>query len=275
MNENGLPFRAVNDNERPPAPRREAAFNAPAPVLLLIAALIICYAVPVYWMPGLGEPLLLYGSLIPARLFPGADQAAMVFPGGWAASVWTLFSYTFLHGSWPHVLLNAVWLLAFGTPMARRLGTVRFFAFYFLCGAIGGLIHAAFNAGSLVPAIGASGAISGLMGGAARFVFLADGPLGAVGRSEWSSSHAVRAEAGIVAALTDRRILIFVAVWVGLNLLQATGLPLTGQPVQVAWIAHLGGFFTGLLLFGLFDPPAYSPSGGPGNVNYGEWKGKL
>lgn len=275
MNQNGFPLKGMNDNERPRDHRREAAFNAPLPVLVLIGALIACYAVPVYLAPDIYEKLVLYFSLIPARLFPGAEQASMIFPGGEGAKVWTLFSYAFLHGSWTHLALNSVWLLAFGSPLARRLGTFRFFLFYFICGAIGGLLHAGLSAGSLVPVIGASGAISGLMGGAVRFVFLADGPLGAVGRSEWTSAHASRAQSGVLSTLTDRRVLLFVAVWVGLNLLQGMGLPLTGEPVQVAWIAHLGGFFAGLLLFGFFDPPRYSASGGPGNVNYGDWRGRL
>ena len=64
-------------------------------------------------------------------------------------------------------------------------------------------------------------------------------------------------------------------VWIGLNLLfGATALSgILGVAVQVAWEAHLGGFLFGLLVFGLFDPLRWSPSGGPGNVGYGEWLG--
>ena len=64
------------------------------------------------------------------------------------------------------------------------------------------------------------------------------------------------------------------AAWIGINILfGATGLSITGGVANVAWEAHLGGFAAGLLAFGLFDPPAYSASGGPGNVGYGDWGG--
>ncbi|HEX7775144.1 MAG TPA: rhomboid family intramembrane serine protease, partial [Parvibaculum sp.] len=108
----------------------------------------------------------------------------------------------------------------------------------------------------------------------ARFVFLTGGPLGGLGGSSYGTT-APRAQASIGRALTDRRVLIFVAVWIGLNFLFGpTGITVTGEAVNVAWEAHLGGFLAGLLLFGFFDPYRTSPSGGPGNVGYGEWSGR-
>lgn len=250
------------------------AFNAPAIVVALIIALVGAYGLYT-WLPGeTQEELLILFALFPARFIPSAAHPDLVFPGGAAGDLWTLISYTFMHGSWMHVTVNCIWLLAFGSPVARRIGAVRFTLFYFMCGIVGALTHVALNGGSLAPVVGASAAISGLMGGAARFVFLAGGPLGALGGNAGPSS-APRAQASIGQALSDRRVLIFAGVWIGLNFLFGpTGITPMGEAVNVAWEAHLGGFLAGLFFFGFFDPYRMSPSGGPGNVGYGEWSGR-
>lgn len=258
------------------APGREEppAFNVPGVVLALIVMILGLFAVFTYMPEESREDVLLLFALFPGRFTEVPGHPDLVFPGGTAGDLWSLLSYTFLHGSWTHAIINSIWLLAFGSPVARRLGTVRFLLFYFVCGIAGALAHIFFNPGSLVPVVGASAAISGLMGGAARFVFLAEGPLGGLGGGRPASS-APRAQASIGRALTDRRVLIFVGVWIGLNFLFGpTGLTVTGEQVSVAWEAHLGGFLAGLLLFGFFDPYRLSPSGGPGNVGYGEWSGR-
>tara|TARA_R110000824_G_scaffold390760_24_gene588143 strand:+ start:21382 stop:22179 length:798 start_codon:yes stop_codon:yes gene_type:complete len=250
------------------------AFNVPSVVLALIGALIVSYAVFAWAAPQRQEDLLVFFSLIPARFIASELHPDLVFPGGLAGDIWTLISYTFMHGSWTHVAMNSIWLLAFGSPIARRIGAWRFALFYFFCGIVGALLHVALNGGSLVPVVGASGAVSGLMGGAARFVFLAGGPLGGLA-GQSGPSTAPRAQTSIGAALRDRRVLIFVGVWIGLNFLfGATGITMDGQTANIAWEAHLGGFLAGLFCFGVFDPHRPSASGGPGNVGYGEWTGR-
>lgn len=258
----------------PARPSNPPAFNVPPIVLAIIVAILAVFGVVSSLPEATQDEIIVLFALFPGRFTGVPAQPDLVFPGGTAADVWTLFSYTFLHGSWTHAIVNSVWLLAFGSPVARRVGTTRFLLFYFLCGIVGALTHVWLNAGSLIPVVGASAAISGMMGGAARFVFLADGPLGGLGGMSGPSS-APRAQASIGRALTDRRVLIFVGVWIGLNFLFGpTGLTVTGEQVSVAWEAHLGGFLAGLLLFGFFDPYRTSPSGGPGNVGYGEWSGR-
>lgn len=258
-------------------PRREPpAFNVPGAVLVLLALIFGVQIVAISLSFEQQAQILLLFSLIPARYLPEAVALQPAFPGGVGAELWTPITYTFLHGGWEHLIVNSVWLLAFGSPVARRLGTMRFLLFYFLCGIAGALLHVVLYAGSEIPVVGASAAISGLMGGAARFVFLADGPLGALGGRGLDRPMGGGARrAGILTALRDRRTLIFVGVWIGLNLLfGATALSgILGVAAQVAWEAHLGGFLFGLLVFGLFDPLHWSPSGGPGNVGYGEWLG--
>lgn len=263
-------------NSELPVPTRQEppAFNVPSSVLFLIGAMIIGFAAFDWASVAQQEQLFLYFSLVPARFIAPVGYPDLIFPGGFAGDAWTLITYTFMHGSWTHVIMNAIWLLAFGSAIARRIGGMRFVLFYFFCGIVGGLLHVVLNGGSMVPVVGASGAISGLMGGAARFVFLAGGPLGGLAGQAGLSS-APRAQASIFKALTDRRVLIFVGVWVGLNFLFGmTGITPSGETANVAWIAHLGGFFAGLLFFGFFDPYRSSSSGGPGNVGYGEWSGR-
>jgi membrane associated rhomboid family serine protease len=99
--------------------------------------------------------------------------------------------------------------------------------------------------------VGASGAISGLMGAALRFLFL---PLS---RSDMEglAGDAKRAPLlGLATSLSDRRILFAIAGWTLLNVLVAWAAPYFLGERSIAWEAHLGGFFAGFLTFGLFDP---------------------
>ena len=254
--------------------KQPPAFNAPFVVIFLIGALIVGFVAFDWASMAQQEQLFLYFSLVPARFIEPVGLPAMFFPGGVAGDLMTLITYTFMHGSWTHVILNSLWLLAFGSPIAKRIGSLRFVLFYFFCGIVGGLLHVALNGGSMVPVIGASGAISGLMGGAARFVFLAGGPLGGL-TGQAGPSSAPRAQAGIVQALSDRRVQIFVAVWIGCNFIFGiAGVTPDSATANIAWVAHLGGFLAGLFFFGFFDPYRSSQSGGPGNVGYGEWSGR-
>jgi membrane associated rhomboid family serine protease len=105
----------------------------------------------------------------------------------------------------------------------------------------------------MIPMVGASAAVSALMAGAARFVFSAGGPL----RTFQGAGPEVfrRPALPLAAALGDRRVAIFLAVWFGLNLVFGL-LPDGGGLASgaIAWEAHVGGFLAGLLLFPLFDP---------------------
>ena len=263
------PFRRGEDEYKDPP-----AFNVPAPVLWLIIAMAAAYAIFAYALtPDLQDQAIVDFALFPVRYFgPEGGGPFFTFPGGTAGALWTLITYTFMHGSWIHLGANSVWLLAFGAPVARRLGTTRFFVFYFVCGIFGALTHIMLYPHSVLPVIGASAAISGVMGGAARFVFLSGGPLGALGGAAQGEAASGR-KAGIGEALTNKNTLIFVGAWIGINLLFGpTGFTSAlGSSAPVAWEAHLGGFLAGLLLFGFFDPVPLSPSGGPGNARYGEW----
>jgi membrane associated rhomboid family serine protease len=152
-----------------------------------------------------------------------------------------------------HLGFNGLWLLAFGSAVARRFGSHRFLAFFLVTAAAGAGLHLLTHAGELFPMIGASAAISGAMAAAMRFAFQRGGPLG-FWRHDQEASYRVPA-LPLTGVLRDPRILAFLAVWFGVNILFGLGaLPIAGDNQSIAWQAHIGGFLAGLLLFDVFDP---------------------
>lgn len=227
--------------------------NVPPVVALTLLAMAIVHAVRVLLLsPRANVEFLLLFSFIPAR-YDATVLAQGAVPGGLAADVWTFVTYAFIHGDITHIGLNAVWLLAFGTPVARRFGPWRFLVFFAVTAAAGAALHLVTHPGDLAPMVGASAAISGYMAAAIRFVFQGGGPL-----EMWRTpeSHAYRVPAApLSAVLRDPRILAFLAVWFGLNILFGVGtLAIAGSEAPIAWQAHIGGFLAGLLLFAAFDP---------------------
>jgi membrane associated rhomboid family serine protease len=172
------------------------------------------------------------------------------------AEFWTLLTYAFLHASWVHVGLNSIWILAFGPPVARRLGSLRFLALFAATAIAGALVHWAFNAMDFTPLIGASAADSGLMAAAARFIFEPGGPLGGpsgYSRSSTGAAYDMPAPP-LHRLLRERRVAIFLVVWLATNFIFGAGAQDFGlSDAPVAWLAHIGGFAVGLLLFPLFD----------------------
>lgn len=210
----------------------------------------------------LKEELLWLFAFVPVR-YESSALGTGIFPGGVAADVWTFVTYALLHGSWTHLGLNSVWLLAFGTPVARRFGALRFLAFFAVTAAGGALAHLAVYSGERVPMIGASAAISGFMAAAIRFAFQRGGPLRMLGNTQ-ADAYRVRA-LPLIAVMRDPRVLIFLGVWFGLNILFGLGsIGIDSSNQQIAWQAHIGGFLAGLLAFPLFDPVRAAPYGDTG-----------
>jgi membrane associated rhomboid family serine protease len=144
-----------------------------------------------------------------------------------------LVTYQFLHGGLDHLGINMLALLAFGTPVERRLGAMRFLAFYLICGLAGAAAHLLAFPASPAPLIGASGAIAGCFAGAVRLV-------------------AGQGRAGGLAGL--RQVALLAALWLGSQVafgLVGGGI---GSADIVAWWSHIGGFVAGLLLIGWFAP---------------------
>jgi len=233
--------------------KREPLFNIPPVIVAILAVLALVHAMRVYLLSEQRDiEFLLTFAFIPAR-YDTSIVLGGVLPGGFGAQLWTFVTYSLIHADWTHFGVNAVWLLPFGSAVARRFGPLRFVAFFAVTAAAGAALHLATHAGEQAPVIGASAAISGTMAAAMRFAFQRGGPLG-FWRQNDEAAYRVPA-IPLAGVLRDPRVLAFVVVWFGINILFGLGsLPLTGSDQVVAWQAHIGGFLAGLLLFSWFDP---------------------
>jgi membrane associated rhomboid family serine protease len=221
------------------APPRQPIFRAPAVVLWLIGLLAALHLARIS-RPTLSDALIYEYGLYPLRYSHAFLESHMANPGTPWERVVPFLSYLGLHGSWTHLIINCLWLLAFGPIVARRFGNVLFLVFFLACGVAAALCYLALNWGSPVPVVGASGAISGLMAAAIRML---------PGQAPWVT----QSEAPL-APLLSRQILVFSTIWAAINVLTAlTGLGVGGESGLIAWQAHLGGFLAGLLLCGPLD----------------------
>jgi membrane associated rhomboid family serine protease len=226
---------------------REPIFNVPGVVLGLLVVFLGVHLVR-YLLPEAEDTWLTAAlAFIPARL----GGLAADLPGGRPAAVTAFVTHQFVHGDLAHLLINSAWLLAFGTPVARRTDPVRFLAFFLLCGIAGAVLYLAVNGPIPILVVGASGAISGLMGAAFRFLF----------RGMENGGPRALADSRAIALMTlgetlrDRRIVMAIAGWTILNVVLAWGAVGLTEAAGIAWEAHLGGFYAGILLYGLFDRP--------------------
>jgi membrane associated rhomboid family serine protease len=230
--------------------RSEPIFNVPPVVTATLAVLGAIHAVRELVLSTQADNLfLLLFAFIPARY----ETAIVVYPGGLGADIWSFLTYAFIHADVTHLGLNAVWLLAFASPVAQRFGTLRFIAFFAMTAVAGALAHLATHSGDQSLMVGASAAISGFMAAAIRFAFQRGGSLALLGAHD-ERAYRVKA-APLHVALRDTRILMFLAAWFGINVLVGSGLvSVTGGEQSIAWQAHIGGFVAGLVGFAVFDP---------------------
>ena len=156
----------------PPRPPREPAFNLPPFVVIFAGLLVLIHFVRMLLSDEMDLWVIFVLAFIPARY--GELAAGLPIP---AAAIWSPLSYSFLHGSWTHLLINLFWLVAFASPVANRVGTWRAAAIATIASLGGALAHFLSYPVEMVPMIGASAIVSGFMGAAARFAFSA--PVGA------------------------------------------------------------------------------------------------
>jgi membrane associated rhomboid family serine protease len=198
-----------------PRPSRERVFNAPLLPVLLALSMPTLYALQ---------------QKLPDEGLGWAFVPTSLVDGGWWPGVLTSM---FLHGSWAHALINAGFAFAFGPPIARLFSGVKgglvFLGYYIVCGLVGTVGYGLVHLGSDAPLVGASGAVTGLLGGAIRL-------LGTDGRPQ---------------PLTDRRVIgMSVAILVLNAVTGLIGFAPGVQGAQIAWEAHAFGFLAGLLLIG-------------------------
>ncbi|WP_295806632.1 rhomboid family intramembrane serine protease [uncultured Nitratireductor sp.] len=216
----------------------EPVFNlAPAVTLVGLICMAI-YAVEVFWLD-LDQQLwlMVHFAFLPIR-----------YTGQFAFDLPALFSpvtYSVLHGSWGHLLVNMIWLAAFGSPLANRIGTLRFLLFW-IAGALAAVaFHFILYPFSAVPLVGASGSISAMMGAAARFAFQVD-------RSAPKPAF-TGPVLPVLLVLRSRTVLTFLSVWMVANLVTGVFSGTVANEPQIAWEAHIGGFLLGFFCVQAFD----------------------
>lgn len=236
-----------NPEENRPQQERQPVFLLPAVVTVLCGLLVAVHLARTLVLNEAGEwELTVWLAFIPLRLIAGDE-----IPGGLLPLLWTPFTHAFLHAGWEHLLLNAAWLLIFATPVARRYGAGPTVAVFLLGAAAGAAAFAATTLPELQILVGASGGVAALTGAAVRFMFQ---PL-LIAQDPETGRRVVlgRRLASLGGLLREPRARYFTLIWVILNAAVPL-LPLvTGAAVQVAWQAHLGGFFAGLVMVGLFE----------------------
>lgn len=225
--------------------RHEPMFNVQGSVLAVLGLMVAVHLVRLGLSADWDTWLTLALAFIPARYSGFAD----VLPGGSVASVTSFITHTLVHGDFVHLGLNAAWLVAFGGAVANRVGSVRFLLFFAFCAIAGAATFLVFHPGQMVPMVGASGAISGMMGATMRFLFTAVDGRGLAALREDPRSAPLMP---LGTALTDKRVILVTAVFLVANILAVLGLGSVSES-GIAWEAHIGGYFAGLLTFGFFD----------------------
>ena len=166
------------------------------------------------------------------REYAAARDLAPAIP----APFWfTLFSSMFLHGGWMHLGGNMLYLWIFGDNLERVMGAAKFLLFYVVCGLAASAAHILFNLHSPIPAVGASGAISGVLGG---YLLL------------FPKNQVRVLTRGGIAHVPAMLVLGF---WILLQFINGIGsVAQTDETAGVAYMAHIGGFVAGLALVKLF-----------------------
>ncbi|MGH6923541.1 MAG: rhomboid family intramembrane serine protease [Propylenella sp.] len=189
------------------------------------------------WQATLGEQgseLAFYRlGMIPARLLEGKElQPDFALVPAWA----TVFTSMFLHGGWLHLGGNMLYLWIFGDNIEDSMGHGRYLTFYLLSGVAAALAQGWTDPSSTIPMVGASGAISGVLG---AYIVLHPG-----------ATVRVLIFLGFFVTVTHIPAVIVLGVWFGLQLLSGLA-PSTGE-AGVAFWAHIGGFVAGIALVPFF-----------------------
>ena len=213
-------------------PIRNAVPSRYPPVVtwLLIATNCLVFLLQNSLSPADLEEFLRDFALIPARYTAGfVDGDVSV------ADLLPFFTMMFLHGGWLHLILNMWTLWLFGPTVEDRLGHGRYLAFYLACGLAASIAHVVFNPTSIVPALGASGAIAGVLGCYMRLF-----PMARV---------VVVVPIIFIPLFFEVYAFVFVGLWFLVQIFQGTvELLLSTSGGGVAWWAHVGGFVAGLTL---------------------------
>jgi len=206
--------------------------------LVTITIIVLCVLVFLWELSlgpeGLQRAVYAFGA-IPAVLFDRVElnPALAVIP-----AELTLVTSMFMHGGWMHLISNMLYLWIFGNNIEDAMGHGRFILFYLLCGLAAALAHAALDPGSRVPMIGASGAISGVLG---AYLLLYPHARVLVGVPLGFFIYTIYLPAMLV-----------LGFWFFLQVINSTAAAAGQQEGGVAWFAHIGGFLAGMVLIPFF-----------------------
>jgi membrane associated rhomboid family serine protease len=216
-------------------PRR----SLPIITLIIIAANIAVFLYQITLPPQAADTFIRNWGLVPSKLQLALAGRHYTL----ADAMIPIFTCMFLHGGFLHILGNMWFLWIFGANLEDRVGAASYLAIYFVCGLASGLTQAAFSWGSRIPSIGASGAISGVLG---AYIIL------------FPSSRILTLVPLFIIWFTARiPALVFIGLWFivqflsGVGSLGPHGAASTGG---VAWWAHIGGFVSGLFLARMMRP---------------------
>ena len=202
----------------------------PVVTIALIAANTAVFFYELSLEPRLLETFIYQMGMVPASII----QAHIPGTGGY----FTVLTSMFLHGGWMHIIGNMLYLWIFGNNIEDSMGHLRFIIFYLFAGLAAAAAHLALNAASTIPTIGASGAVSGVLG-----AYLVLFPHARI-QTLITLGFFIR-----IVYLPAWVLLIF---WIGLQLLNQAVAPLDSVGGGVAYAAHIGGFVAGIALIFLF-----------------------
>jgi membrane associated rhomboid family serine protease len=217
--------------------------TTPVVTISFIVGCVLVFLYQASLPPQPGETFVFQYGAIPALVFGHAELAetmAVAIP-----AYATLFTSMFLHGGWMHLIGNMLYLWVFGNNIEDVMGHGKFVVFYLTCGVLAAFSHAMTDPSSTVPMVGASGAISGVLG-AYLLLFPRANVLVLI-----PGLGTTRVAAGIV-----------LGMWFVMQLLNG-GVSLGSKGGGVAFFAHIGGFLAGMALIGMFkrrDVPYFRPA---------------
>jgi membrane associated rhomboid family serine protease len=203
--------------------------GGPRPLLnyALIALNVLAFFLELSKPQGALEAFVTAWGVVPREYSAGRDLAPTIPLPFWT----TLFTSMFLHGGWAHLGGNMLYLWIFGDNLEKILGGVRYLIFYLVCGVAAAFAHILSAPNSAIPTVGASGAISGVLGG-----YLLLFPRNKV---------RVFTRGGIMAVPA----FVMLGLWILIQLVSGVGsIAQTEQTSGVAYMAHIGGFVAGLIL---------------------------
>lgn len=225
-NSNVIPLKAPRKkpsppkaSKTPPKPPNEPLINLPPYTKYLLMLIIGTHVIVTFLL----TEIQTHWVFIHLGFIPGRFTGAALFE---PLALLTPFTHMFLHGSWLHIAMNAIMLLAFGSGVERWIGGRKMITFFIVCSLCGVAAHLALNFGSIQPVIGASGGLSGLF--AVAILMINRQNAGATGKyGMWP----------------------FILLWIGISVLFG----FMGGPdgSEIAWAAHVGGFLGGFALMKL------------------------